>query len=124
MHAAGRDLHRQEPERAAELRRGANDYRLGWGTLASMRRRTTAHVMTRITPLPAFRAATTSTAAATRVVFDRDGVVDYSQINFNRTDDTSGVWVNCSTNGGFTWTRPWSDSDVAAAERAGRVGGR
>src|SRR5207253_602100 len=40
------------------------------------------------------------------IVFDRSGVVYYAQINFNRTDDTSGVWVNRSTNGGFTWTRP------------------
>ena len=39
-------------------------------------------------------------------VFDRDGIAYYAQINFNRTDDTNGVWVHRSTNGGFTWTRP------------------
>jgi hypothetical protein len=39
------------------------------------------------------------------VVFDRAGVVYYAQITFNRDDDTNGVTVQRSTNGGFTWSR-------------------
>jgi hypothetical protein len=39
-------------------------------------------------------------------VFDRAGVAYSSSINFNRTDDTNGITVQRSTNGGFTWTRP------------------
>ena len=50
---------------------------------------------------------TTSTAGGDpAIVFDRAGVVYYADINFNRTDDTNGVWVSRSTNGGFTWSRP------------------
>jgi hypothetical protein len=39
------------------------------------------------------------------VVFDRAGVVYYAQIAFNRDDDTNGITVQRSTNGGFTWSR-------------------
>jgi hypothetical protein len=39
------------------------------------------------------------------VVFDRAGIVYYSQIAFYRGDDTNGVFVARSTNGGFTWSR-------------------
>jgi hypothetical protein len=39
------------------------------------------------------------------VVFDRAGVVYFAQITFNRDDDTNGVTVQRSTNGGFTWSR-------------------
>jgi hypothetical protein len=39
-------------------------------------------------------------------VFDRAGVAYSSSINFNRTDDTNGIMVQRSTNGGYTWTRP------------------
>src|SRR5439155_1612455 len=40
------------------------------------------------------------------VVFDREGVVYYADLHFDRTSDTSGIFVARSTNGGFTWTRP------------------
>lgn len=39
------------------------------------------------------------------VAFDREGVVYYAQIAFNRYNDTNGVFVQRSTNGGFTWSR-------------------
>jgi hypothetical protein len=39
-------------------------------------------------------------------VFDRAGIAYYAGINFNRTDETNGVFVSRSTNGGFTWSRP------------------
>lgn len=39
------------------------------------------------------------------LTFDREGTAYYASIDFNRTDDTNGIWVNRSTNGGFTWSR-------------------
>ena len=39
-------------------------------------------------------------------IFDRDGIAYYGQIHFERENDTSGIFVNRSTNGGFTWSRP------------------
>lgn len=39
------------------------------------------------------------------IAFDRDGIVYYAQIAFFRGDDTNGVFVQRSTNGGFTWSR-------------------
>jgi hypothetical protein len=39
------------------------------------------------------------------IAFDRSGVAYYAQIAFNRNDDTNGVFVSRSTNGGYTWTR-------------------
>ena len=55
------------------------------------------------------------------------GVVYFAEIDFNRDDDTNGIWVMRSTNGGFTWSRPASpiadddrpDEDAAAAAGAG-----
>jgi hypothetical protein len=40
------------------------------------------------------------------LAFDRGGTAYLASIVFNRTDDTNGIWVNRSTNGGFTWSRP------------------
>jgi hypothetical protein len=40
------------------------------------------------------------------IAFDRAGIVYFATINFNRTDDTNGISVHRSTNGGFTWSRP------------------
>ena len=39
-------------------------------------------------------------------IFDRDGTAYYGQIHFERENDTGGIFVNRSTNGGFTWSRP------------------
>jgi hypothetical protein len=87
---------------------GANDYRLGWG--ASGFYSTTdggAHWYDGITPFPSLPSGDNLDGGGDpAIAYDRAGVVYYAQINFNRTDDTSGVWVNRSTNGGFTWTRP------------------
>lgn len=50
--------------------------------------------------------------------FDRDGVVYYAQIAFFRGNDTNGVFVQRSTNGGFTWSRacvPAGATDANAA---------
>ena len=39
-------------------------------------------------------------------IFDRAGIAYYGQIHFERENDTNGIFVNRSTNGGFTWSRP------------------
>src|SRR5690348_16661462 len=96
------------PTDTSNMVAGANDYRLGWGTSGFYA--TTNGGRTwydGITPFPSLPSGDNLDGGGDPVtVFDHDGVVYYAQINFNRTDDTSGVWVNRSTNGGFTWTRP------------------
>ena len=39
------------------------------------------------------------------IAHDRAGITYYAQIAFNRYNDTNGVFVQRSTNGGFTWSR-------------------
>jgi hypothetical protein len=94
---------------------GTNDYRLGWGTSGFYA--TTDNGNTwydGITPFPSLPSGDNLDGGGDPVsTFDRSGVVYYAQINFNRTDDTSGVWVNRSTNGGFTWTRPCVPIQIA-----------
>ena len=110
---------------------GANDYRLGWGTSGFYTSTDNGeHWYDGITPFPSLPSGDNLDGGGDPVtVFDRGGVAYYAQINFNRTDDTSGVWVNRSTNGGFTWTRPCvaiqvhapRTSSPAAAARAIRA---
>jgi hypothetical protein len=73
---------------------GANDYRLGWGTSGFYS--TTdkgAHWYDGITPFPSLPSGQNLDGGGDpAIVFDRAGVAYYAQINFNRTDDTSGVW--------------------------------
>jgi hypothetical protein len=87
---------------------GANDYRLGWGTSGFYSSTDKGkHWYDGITPFPSLPSGDNLDGGGDpSVVFDRQGVAYYADINFNRTDDTSGVWVNRSTNGGFTWSRP------------------
>ena len=98
----------QNPKAPRNYLAGANDYRMGWGTSGFYA--TTdggAHWYDGITPFPSLPSGDNLDGGGDPVtLFDRGGVAYYAQINFNRTDDTSGVWVNRSTNGGFTWTRP------------------
>jgi hypothetical protein len=98
----------QNPNDPSNLVAGANDYRLGWGTSGFYASTDGGnHWYDGITPFPSLPSGDNLDGGGDPVtVFDRAGVVYYAQINFNRTDDTSGVWVNRSTNGGFTWTRP------------------
>jgi len=104
---------------------GANDYRLGWGTSGFYA--TTDNGNTwydGITPFPSLPSGDNLDGGGDPViVFDRSGVAYYAQINFNRTDDTSGVWVNRSTNGGFTWSRPCVAISRGAGDTQGACGG-
>lgn len=87
---------------------GANDYRLGWGTsgfYASTNNGKSWY--TGIIPFPSLPSGDNLDGGGDpALVFDRAGIVYYVDINFNRTDDTNGVFTSRSTNGGFTWTRP------------------
>src|SRR3954470_23343534 len=87
---------------------GANDYRLGWGTSGFYTTTDNGnHWYDGITPFPSLPNGDNLDGGGDPVIMhDRAGLTYYVQINFNRTDDTSGVWVNRSTNGGFTWSRP------------------
>lgn len=97
---------------------GANDYRLNFGSsgfYASTDGGRTWY--DGILPFPTLPNGDVLDAGGDpAVVFDRDGVAYYASINFNRTDDTSGVFVNRSTNGGFTWSRPCVPIDVGAPD--------
>jgi hypothetical protein len=115
----------QNPKAARNYVAGANDYRLGWGTSGFYASTDSgAHWYDGITPFPSLPSGDNLDGGGDPVtVFDRDGVVYYSQINFNRTDDTSGVWVNRSTNGGFTWTRPCVAIGPTGPNEQGACGG-
>jgi len=87
---------------------GANDYRLGWGSSGFYASTDSGrNWYDGIIPFPSLPSGDNLDGGGDPVIaFDRDGVVYYAGINFNRTDDTNGVFVSRSTNGGFTWTRP------------------
>jgi hypothetical protein len=87
---------------------GANDYRLGTGSsgvYASVDGGRTWYGT--IVPFPTvpFGQGFLVSGGDPAVVFDRAGVAYYAQIAFNRDDDSNGVFVSRSTNGGYTWTR-------------------
>jgi hypothetical protein len=104
---------------------GANDYRLGWGTSGFYASTDNGrHWYDGITPFPSLPSGDNLDGGGDpSIVFDRGGVAYYAQINFNRTDATSGVWVNRSTNGGFTWSRPCSAIQRNADDVQGVCGG-
>jgi hypothetical protein len=87
---------------------GANDYRLGWASSGFYSSTDNGeHWYDGWIPFPSLPSGDNLDGGGDpAIAFDRAGVVYYNDINFNRTDDTSGVWVSRSTNGGFTWTRP------------------
>jgi hypothetical protein len=107
-----------------------NDYRLGWGTSginSSTDRGNSWYSL--IAPFPSLPDGDNLDGGGDPViVFDREGVTYYAEINFNRTDDESGIWVMRSTNGGFTWTRPCVAIDATPGDptddqaRCGGVG--
>jgi hypothetical protein len=84
-----------------------NDYRMG-GSFNGINASTDGgkHWYDLIGPFPSLpNGETLDSAGDPALAFDRDGTAYYASIDFNRTDDTNGIWVNRSTNGGFTWSR-------------------
>lgn len=104
---------------------GANDYRLGAGSsgfYASSNRGRGFY--DGIIPFPSGPPAQTRgegfiiSGGDPVTVTDRDGVGYYAMISFFRGDDTNGVMVSRSTNGGFTWSRaciPFGTTDATAS---------
>jgi hypothetical protein len=96
---------------------GQNDYQIGWGTSGfDVSTDNGNHWDNRIRPFP-----TSGTPLLAPLVlgddhldgggdpaiaFDRDGVVYYADIHFEREREDNGIFVSRSTNGGFTWSRP------------------
>jgi hypothetical protein len=87
---------------------GQNDYRLGWGTSGFGASTDDGQkIYTGITPFPSVPGDDHIDGGGDpAVVFDRAGVAYYVQIHFEREKDDNGIFVNRSTNGGFTWSRP------------------
>ena len=110
---------------------GANDYRLGWGTSGFYSTTDNGNNWyTQIIPFPSLPsdavegADTLDGGGDPALAFDRAGVAYYVDINFNRTDDTNGIFLSRSTNGGFTWSRPCIPfKSSATATEPDRCGG-
>lgn len=115
----------QNPLNQSNYVAGANDYRLGWGTSGFYATTDNGNSWyDGITPFPSLPSGDNLDGGGDPVVvYDRSGVAYYAQINFNRTDDTSGVWVNRSTNGGFTWSRPCVAIQASSTDTQGVCGG-
>ena len=97
---------------------GANDYRLGFGTSGFYASTDGgSRWYDGIIPFPSLpNGDNLDGSGDPALVFDRDGVVYYAGINFNRTDDTNDVFVSRSTNGGFTWTRTCMPLDATPGD--------
>ena len=87
---------------------GQNDYRLGWGTSGFDASTDNGnHWYDGIIPFPTLpNGDNLDGGGDPAIAFDSAGVAYWVDINFNRTDDTNGIFVVRSTNGGFTWSRP------------------
>jgi hypothetical protein len=96
------------PRDARNVVGGANDYRLGWassGFYSSTDRGNSWY--DGWIPFPSLPTGDNLDGGGDpAVIHERNGVVFWTDINFNRTDDTNGIWTSRSTNGGFTWSRP------------------
>ncbi|HXH33050.1 MAG TPA: sialidase family protein [Plantibacter sp.] len=95
-----------------------NDYRLGFGSSGINASTDNGnHFYTLIAPFPSLPSGDNLDGGGDPVsVFDRAGIAYYADINFNRTDDTNGIWVRRSTNGAFTWSRPCVAIDSTPAD--------
>lgn len=91
---------------------GANDYRLGTGSSGVYA--TTDNGRSFYNTIIPFPSAPSSQSRGEGfipsggdpvIVYDRAGLVYYAQLAFFRGDDSNGVFVARSTNGGFTWSR-------------------
>jgi hypothetical protein len=92
-----------------------NDYRMG-GSFNGINASTDGgrHWYDLIGPFPSVpNGETLDSAGDPALTFDRQGTAYYASINFNRDDDSNGIWVNRSTNGGFTWSRGCAAIDAS-----------
>ena len=118
------------PTNRLNLVGGANDYRLGWGTSGFFATTNGGQSWyDGVIPFPSLPSGDNLDGGGDpALVHDRAGAVYYADINFNRTDDTNGIWVSRSTNGGFTWTRPCVAIDASSppnrTDDQARCGGR
>jgi hypothetical protein len=87
---------------------GANDYRLGWGTSGVYASTDNGQKWYgSVTPFPSVPGDDhVDGGGDPAIAFDREGIAYYAQIRFERETDRNGIFVNRSTNGGFTWSRP------------------
>ena len=93
-----------------------NDYRMG-GAFNGINATTDGgrHWYDLIGPFPSVpNGETLDSAGDPALTTDREGTFYYASINFNRTDDSNGIWVNRSTNGGFTWSRGCAAIDASS----------
>jgi hypothetical protein len=107
---------------------GANDYRLGFGSSGVYASTDNGQKWYgSITPFPSIPGARDHLDGGgdPAIVFDRAGVAYYAQIRFMRENDSNGIFVNRSTNGGFTWSRPCVEirTTQEPATDPGRCGG-
>ncbi len=100
------------PTNGRNIVAGANDYRLGTGSSGFYATTDGGNSWyDGIIPFPSAPAAQSRgegfiiSGGDPVIAHDRAGVVYYAQIGFFRGDDTNGVFVQRSTNGGFTWSR-------------------
>ncbi len=90
---------------------GANDYRLGTGSSGFYTTTNNgADWYDGIIPFPSVGGAISPglyvpSSGDPAVVYDRAGVVYYAMLAFLPNNDSNGVFVQRSTNGGFTWSR-------------------
>jgi hypothetical protein len=96
------------PTRSGNIIAGANDYRMGVGSsgvYASVDGGRTWYGSIIPFPTTPFGQGFLVSGGDPAIVFDRAGIAYYAMIAFNRDDDSNGVFVSRSTNGGYTWTR-------------------
>lgn len=86
---------------------GANDYRQGVGSSGFYASTDGGrHWYDGILPNPTARFISLGSSGDPAVVHDRGGVTYYAELGISSTDNSNGVFVSRSTNGGFTWSRP------------------
>src|SRR5919202_3056852 len=99
------------PKNGRNVVGGANDYRLGTGSSGFYA--TTDNGQDwydGIIPFPSVGGAISPggyvpSGGDPAIVYDRAGVVYYAMLGFLPNNDSNGVFVQRSTNGGFTWSR-------------------